>query len=216
MNRCLPSTTSRTLSNTSPVTVTLEELQAKALQNRPGPARGAVGRYRGQQPICTGQGEWKAGSHRLGQLLARQRHQRRHLLVQHSARDFRPQPGQYRADACRHQPGGGAAEGGQRTGADRRERRVRGLRNERVARSLRSGMLEARKEPRYQRIRVPARRHRPARFPGRRAQLSRHPTRLPAGGGRLCDLARAASPGGGNQEFDLSSGDGRTRATIIS
>ena len=38
-----------------------------------------------------------------------------------------------------------------------------------------------------------------ARFPGRRADLSRHPTRLPPGGGGLLDCVGAASPGGGNQ-----------------
>jgi hypothetical protein len=55
-------------------------------------------------------------------------------------------------------------------------------------------------EPRYQRIRVPARRHCASRFPGRRADLSRHPTRLSPGGGGLPGCIGAASPGGGNEE----------------
>jgi cobalt-zinc-cadmium efflux system outer membrane protein len=96
-----------------PLVVTLDELQTKALQNRP-------------DLRATVQGQWKAGPYHLGQLLARQRHQYRDVVVQHSASDFRPEPGQHRANADCHPASRRAAEGSQWAGTDRRERCLRG------------------------------------------------------------------------------------------
>jgi cobalt-zinc-cadmium efflux system outer membrane protein len=83
-----------------PLVVTFDELQAKALQNRPD-LRGATGRVRGQQPICVGQGQRKAGCHLGRQLFAFQRLQ--HFFGQHeySAGDFRPELGRNRANQLR-------------------------------------------------------------------------------------------------------------------
>ena len=64
-----------------PVKVNLEDLQAEGVAESPGPARGAARRDRGEQPVGIAKGEWQAGCDRSGQLLARQRHQRRYVSM---------------------------------------------------------------------------------------------------------------------------------------
>ena len=59
-------------------------------------------------------------------------------------------------------------------------------------------------EPRSQRLHLTSRRDRPSRCPGRPAQLRLHRTCLPTAACRLPDVHRAASPGGRNQELAVS------------
>ena len=81
-----------------------------------------------------------------------------------------------------------------------------GLRtDDEVVQLYQSGYLKAgRGFARHQPVRLPARRRQPARFSGRRAELSRHRACLPAGARQLHDLARTIAPGSGNQEFAMT------------
>ena len=98
-NPCLPTMTLPVHSTTSRSLIKLEELQTKALQNRPDLRAAQQGHDGGEQSVRLGQSERKAGCHRFGQLFARQRDQRVDLLREHPAPDLRPQPGRNRADA---------------------------------------------------------------------------------------------------------------------
>ncbi len=80
-----------------------------------------------------------------------------------------------------------------------------GLRtNDRLVQIYRSGVLEdSQAQPRHQRIFVPAGRHRFARLPGCRAQLSCDAVGLPPGSGGVPDSSGATAPSGGNTELAL-------------
>ena len=80
-----------------PLTLRIEDLQTKALANRPDLRAAQLGITAANSQYQSGQGEWKARCYRFQQLLARERSQRRHLVGEYSAADLRPQPGQYRA-----------------------------------------------------------------------------------------------------------------------
>ena len=61
-----------------PVKVNLEDLQLKALQNRPDLRAAQQGVTAARQPVAIAKGERQTRCHRVRQLLACERHQRRH------------------------------------------------------------------------------------------------------------------------------------------
>ena len=94
-----------------PLSVKLEDLQTKALQNRPDLRAAQQGVTAANSQYALAKANGKQDVTVVGQLLARQRHQRRDFLsVSIPLADFRPQPGRNRADAIRHHASAGAAD----------------------------------------------------------------------------------------------------------
>ena len=178
-----------------PVKVNLEDLQMKALQNRPDlrAAQQGVTAANSQYQLQKANGKQDVTvsgnySHVNGINAAT-------FLASIPLADLQSQPGRNRAGALRDHPGPRAADRGQRAGVDRRERRLRRPAIQRQSGAALyfqiSGCGQA--VARYQRIRLPAGRPRPARFPGRGAQLSRDRAWLSADAGLLLACARTAS-----------------------
>jgi outer membrane protein, heavy metal efflux system len=101
-----------------PVKGNVEDLQLKAMQNRPD-LRAARGHNRGEEPVRSAKGDRKARLHGAGELYALWRHQHGIALWKHSASDFRPQPGRDSSRELRHHAGPGTGKGDQRPGPHR-------------------------------------------------------------------------------------------------
>ena len=205
MNRCPPTTTSLGEFEYQPLAVTIDELQAKALQNRPDLRAAVLGVTAANSQYALAKANGKQDptisanySHANGisgatwsfsiPLAIFDRNQgniaQTRIAIRQAEEQQKAASGQVLTDVK------DAYEGLQESA--------------RVAQLYKSTYLDvAQKKPRHQRIRLPARRYGAAGFPGRRAQLSRHRTRLPPSGGGLLDGIGAASPGSGNQGVTL-------------
>ncbi len=184
-----------------PVKGNVEDMQLKALQNRPDLRAAQQGvtvaksQYELQKAIAkvdiTGQVNY---THVSGLNTAS-------FFGNIPLTDFRSQPGRDCARNLRHHAGAGAAEGGKRASHDRCTRRLSRSADERQGSHPLSVRLSRRgaEGPGHQPIRVSARRRQLTGFSRRRAQLSCHPAGLSASAGRVLAGGRTASRSGGRE-----------------